>query len=108
MFPILFLIFTCLIACSGSKLETGTTFQNEAEFKKLVTQEGFLVIGSFNLAWPAAITSIDSAQDSITLQIPQQSPQDYQGYSGYDLKALTLKRDDGQFSGFVLRSKEKR
>ena len=96
-----------LIGCTGSGLVEGNSFKSEAEFKKSVEDDDFVVIGSFNLKWPATITSVESAENEIRIDIPDFSRNEYPGLTGYKLKAVVLKRDDGKYSGFVLRAKEK-
>ena len=92
---------------SGPSLVPGTKFETMASFDKVVSKSGFVIIGRFNLAWPAEIVSSDESKDEITLRVPGLSENKYPGFTGYNLKAIVLKREDGLFSGFVLRSKEK-
>lgn len=95
------------IGCSSSSISEGTSFKNEAEFKKASAADGFVIIGSFNLGWPATISSLTDGQNEIRISIPEIGDNEYNGLTGYKLKAVVLKRDDGKYSGIVLRAKDK-
>ena len=96
-----------LFGCSSSDITEGRAFKTEAEFKKAVSSANYLIIGSFNLGWPATIESVEDGENQITLKIPDFGTNEYPGLDGYKLKAVLLMRDDGKHSGFVLRAKDK-
>lgn len=91
----------------GEELVVGGQFKSASAFEARASEAGYVVLGRFNLSWPAVVYSMEEANNEISLTIPGYGNHIYPGYTGYRLMGVVLKRSDDQYSGFVLRSKSK-
>jgi hypothetical protein len=91
-----------LAACGGKK-----TYSSLGEFTRAQEEEGFVVLGMFDDSWPATIVEEREARDEISFTRANGTPHRYPGYTGYTLKVVRLKAEDGSEGIIVFRSKDK-
>jgi hypothetical protein len=68
--------------------------------------QGWVVLGRFDLAWPAEVVSEKEGSDEISFTVGG-TPHKYPGYDGYRLKVVKLAPEGGGEAAVVLRSAEK-
>lgn len=88
--------------------EVGRRFKDFQELQKAQEKNGFVFLGRFDEAWPAEITEIRMAKDSIQFKRLDGTPHDYSGFQGYELKLIHLKGKGDKQTIVLFRSKEKK
>ncbi|MHC4338752.1 MAG: hypothetical protein ACYSX0_00880 [Planctomycetota bacterium] len=91
-----------LAACGGKK-----TFSGPGELTRAQEEEGFVLIGQFGSSWPATVVEEREARDKISFTRGDGTPHTYPGYTGFTLKVVRLRGEDGDEVLLVFRSKEK-
>lgn len=92
---------------SGPSIDKGARFDSEAELMDAAKADGYVVMGRFNMDWPATIEAVQTARNEITIEVPGHGRHTYPGYDGYTLKALMMELTEGRRGGVVLRSEKK-
>ncbi|MHC4930705.1 MAG: hypothetical protein ACYTGV_00730 [Planctomycetota bacterium] len=93
----------CLLAACGGK----KTFSGPGELARAQEEEGFVLLGLFGSSWPATVVEEKEARDEISFTRADGTPHTYPGYTGFTLRVVRLKGEDGGEVIVVFRSKEK-
>lgn len=96
-----------LVTASGctKQIGVGDSFSSESEVIAAAEKSGYVIVGSVDTAWPMQVVSVHQGKDAVTFTIPGGPPRSYDGFKGYQMRALVLKGADGKHGGVVLRSK---
>lgn len=82
----------------------GQEFASLAELKSVEAAAGFLPTGYFGDSWPAIVTRVQTADDSISFVRQNGIRHTYRGYEGYRIKLVRLRGRDGAELLIVFRS----
>lgn len=97
-------VFFLFLAACG---EVGHSFKDFQALQTDQEKRGFVFLGRFDEAWPAEITEIRMAKDSIQFTRQDGTPHNYSGFEGYELKLIHLKGEGDKQTIVLFRSKEK-
>jgi hypothetical protein len=93
---------------SKKKNDVGKPFSDINELFDHYEGKGFIVLGRFGAAqWPAKIMYEKEAMNDIAFHLKKGGTQSYPGYTGYQLKVVSLEDTDGEERVVVFRSKNK-
>ena len=94
-------------AYSHSKTMVGQEFVSLADLKSAEAASGFVPTGYFGNHWPASVTEVLTANDSISFTRQRGTKHTYRGYGGYRMKVVRLLTARQQETIIVFRSIEK-
>ena len=108
------LIIVFLSACAYiflfpfESFRVGGEFIAQSRFERYADKEGYIIVDSYNVSWPATIVAVHEGVNELSLDTaPGMPPIRISGYEGYRLMGLVLKKKDITYAGIVLRSKER-
>lgn len=101
-------IATPLGCGTPSGLSKGAAIPDAATFDRLVDEAGYVVVGRFDLAFPATVIRTTPSDGSVTIDVPGRTSTNFSRLDGYGLLAVVMRKDAGGHAGAVLRTKEKK
>lgn len=95
------------VKVSKSAARIGQKYHSLAELKTAEAVAGFVTTGFFGDSWPATVTEVTTAADSISFSRQGGTKHTYKGFGGYRMKVVKLLSEKQQEVIVVFRSRAK-